>query len=378
MTSFETYLFCITLVFFFSAIVFFILWKLRNINRFISQQPFATAWKKTTSIKNALYLPIIVLSVLGIHIFQEENERKNAIVNTYSISIGKIDTAEVWQAPDIAAIPAEYPNKKEILYGHSLIANTSDYFGTAGIVKPMSNGMNCQNCHLQAGTKPFGNNYSAVASTYPRFRARSGTQETIHKRINDCFQRSLNGEALDSNSYEMKSIVAYIQWLGTGVPKKFSPKGVGLTKVKFLDRAANPTQGQILYNAKCASCHHADGQGLAMPEGNGRRYPPLWGEGSYNEAAGLFRLSNLAGYIKSNMPFGASYNNPQLSDEEAWDIAAFINSQPRPKHKFLDKDWPDISKKPFDHPFGKFKDTFPEMQHKFGPFQAIVDFYKKK
>lgn len=378
MTSFTTYIYSLSLVTFLMVIISFVWWKLRNINRFISQQHFATAWEKPNWLKNALYLPIIALSCLGIYLFQAEKERKNTIINSYSATVAQIDTTEIWQAPEIAAIPAEYPNKKEILYGRTLIANTADYFGPKGIVKPISNGMNCQNCHLQAGTKPFGNNYSAVTATYPRFRARSGTQETIHKRINDCFQRSLNGEALDSNSYEMKSIVAYINWLGSGVPKKHSPKGVGLTKVKFLDRAANPSQGQVLYQAKCASCHAADGQEIAMSEGNGRTYPPLWGEKSYNEAAGLFRISNFAGYIKSNMPFGASYNNPQLSDEEAWDIAAFVNSQPRPKHKFLAQDFPDISKKPFDHPFGPFKDGFPEMQHKFGPFQAIVDFYKKK
>ncbi len=367
--------FSIIVVIFLIIIITFVWRTLRAVSHLLPQN---LSWQRVILHRNMLFLPIVVMLGLSIYIFQEEKIKKQGIINTYSATITKIDTSEIWQAPDIAAIPDEYPNKKEILYGRTLIANTADYFGPKGIVKPISNGMNCQNCHLQAGTKPFGNNYSAVASTYPRFRARSGTQETIHKRINDCFQRSLNGEALDSNSYEMKSIVAYIKWLGTGIPKKFSPKGVGLTKVKFLDRAANPTQGQVLYQTKCASCHAADGQGLVMPEGNGRIYPPLWGDNSYNEAAGLFRMSNFAGYIKSNMPFGASYNNPQLSDEEAWDIAAFVNSQPRPKHKFLAQDFPDISKKPFDHPFGPFKDSFPEIQHKFGPFKAIVDFYKKK
>ena len=85
-----------------------------------------------------------------------------------------------------------------------------------------------------------------------------------------------------------------------------------------------------------------------------------------------------AGYVKANMPLGASHSNPQLSDAEAWDLAAFVNSQLRPKHPFLATDWPKIDKKPFDHPFAPFPDTFPEIQHKFGPFQPIVDFYSKK
>jgi thiosulfate dehydrogenase len=50
------------------------------------------------------------------------------------------------------------------------------------------------------------------------------------------------------------------------------------------------------------------------------------------------------------MPLGVTYQNTQLSDEEAWDVAAYINSQTRP-HKDLSQDWPKIADKPFDHPF---------------------------
>jgi thiosulfate dehydrogenase len=286
------------------------------------------------------------------------------------------DKNKVWEAPDIYL--AETDNNAELIaYGSDLIANTQDYFGPNGLVCPNSiNGMNCQNCHLDAGTKPFGNNYFGVASTYPQMRARSGSLETIPKRVNDCFQRSLHGQPLDSSSREMQAIVAYMHWLGTGVPKGEKPRGAGLVEVPFLDRAADPQRGRIIYTAKCASCHGTDGQGLPMPE-RSRNYPPLWGERSYNEGAGLFRLSRFAGYVKANMPFGATYQNPQLSDEEAWDVAAFVNSQPRPAHPFLKTDWPKVEKKPFDHPFGPYVDNFPEQQHKYGPFGPIVAFYKK-
>ncbi|MCK6695598.1 MAG: c-type cytochrome [Thermoanaerobaculia bacterium] len=286
------------------------------------------------------------------------------------------DPNKFWVAPDPVLAQLD-PDAKLIEYGRDLIVHTQDYFGPEGLVRPGSiNGLNCQSCHLDAGAKPFGNNYFAVQSTYPLLRARSGTLETIPKRVNDCFERSLNGQPLDTASREMRAIAAYIRYLGSGVPKDAKPRGTGLLEVPFPDRAADPAKGQAVYAAKCASCHGADGQGLPMP-GSARNYPPLWGEDSYNEAAGLFRLSRFAGYVKANMPFGASHDNPQLTDEEAWDVAAFVNSQPRPKHPFLDQDWPDISKKPFDHPFGPFKDTFPEQQHKFGPFAPIVAFYKK-
>jgi thiosulfate dehydrogenase len=253
-------------------------------------------------------------------------------------------------------------------YGHELIANTAYYLGPKGKVAAITNGMNCQNCHLDGGTIPFGNNFSAVVSTYPKFRARSGGLETIPKRVNDCMERSLNGKALDTNSREMKAILAYMHWLGDDIPKGTKPKGSGIVDLPFMDRAADPVRGNVIYRMKCASCHGPNGQGQTNAEGFGYTYPPLWGAHSYNTGAGLFRLSRFAGYVKNGMPFGvANYKNPQLSDEEAWDVAAYVNSQPRPS-KDLSKDWPDISKKPIDHPFGPYADSLSERQHKYGPW----------
>jgi len=264
------------------------------------------------------------------------------------------------------------------LYGYNLIANTSYYLGPKGIVKPISNGMNCQNCHLSAGTIPYGNNYSAVVSTYPKFRDRSGSMESISKRVNDCIERSLNGVALDTNSKEMKAILSYMHWVGDEIPKGKKPKGSGLLELEYLKRPANPRNGEIVYQAKCASCHGNNGEGKLNDEGFGYIYPPVWGENSYNTGAGLFRLSRFAGYVKANMPYGmASYTKPQLSDEEAWDVAAYVNSQPRPKKTFT-QDWPDISKKPIDHPFGPYSDDFSELQHKYGPFGVIKEQRKAK
>lgn len=279
------------------------------------------------------------------------------------------DPKTLWKAPALEDMNLD-PNADDLRYGKDLIANTAEYLGPHGKVKSMSNGMNCQNCHLQAGTLPFGNNFAAVASTYPKFRARSGTEEDIQKRINDCLERSLNGKALDRDSKEMKAMVAYISWVGKDVPKGEIPKGTGIYEVPLLDRAADPIQGKVVYEAKCASCHQSDGKGQMKQEGRGYLYPPLWGEGSYNHGAGLYRLSRFAGYIKANMPLGATFENPQLSDEESWDVAAYVNSLDRPT-KDLSRDWPDISKKPMDHPFGPFSDGFSEEQHKYGPFGPI-------
>lgn len=329
-------------------------------------------------VRYFIYVPFLLLMSFFVYKWQSNTQKTQQMRQERKAkALAQFDTATIQEAPDPLSIKDE-DDAEEIQYGRDLIARTADYLGPEGSVKAISNGMNCQNCHLDAGSKPFGNNYMAVASTYPKFRARSGTAETLYKRVNDCFQRSLNGQPLDSTSREMKAIEAYIKWLGAAVPKGKTPKGAGLLKLKFLNRAANPDSGRVVFVQKCQSCHGADGQGLPMPEGNGRRYPPLWGDKSYNEAAGLYRVSTFAGYVKANMPLGASYSNPQLSDAEAWDLAAFVNAQPRPKHPFLATDWPKIDKKPFDHPFAPFADSFPENQHKFGPFQPIIDFQNPK
>ncbi len=279
------------------------------------------------------------------------------------------DATSMWQAPDWNTVTAE-PNASEISYGKQLIANTSDFFGPQGTIKAMSNGMNCQNCHLKAGTVPFGNNYSAVFATYPKMRARSGTVEDIQKRINDCFERSLNGEPLPRESREMKAMAAYINWLGKDVDKGKLPAGSGIFELPLLDRAADPARGKLVYQTHCEKCHSDDGQGEPIPDGLVENYPPLWGLRSYTNAAGLFRLSRFAGYVKANMPFGTTFERPVLTDEEAWDVAAYVNSLERPEKYFM-QDWPDISEKPMDYPFGPFIDKFDETRHKFGPFQAI-------
>ena len=282
-------------------------------------------------------------------------------------------TPDYWIAPSLfldAEVTGEA--RKQIIYGQDLITHTAQYFGPQGSIAPITNGLNCQNCHLQAGTQPWGNNYGAVASTYPKYRDRSGSIETISKRVNDCFERSLNGQAIDTNSREMKAIVAYINWLGEDVKKGEKPKGSGISELTYLDRPASPTIGKDVYALKCQSCHGANGEGMPTASGIGYDYPPLWGAHSYNSGAGLFRLSRLAGYVRDNMPHKlASHQAPVLTDAEAWDVAAFINSQPRPS-KDISKDWPDISKKPIDHPFGPYSDGFTEQQHKFGPFPPIL------
>lgn len=335
------------------------------------------------SVINKLILVMVILIFvliaipIGYYISNLPERPKEVMQDTATvITESKKLVPEYWIAPDVSAISAK-TEKERVEYGKELIAHTSKYLGPKGSVMQISNGMNCQNCHLKAGTAVFGNNYGSVASMYPKFRARSGGLENIQKRVNDCLQRSLNGSALDTNSREMKSIVAYINFLGTNVKKGEKALGSGFKDLTYLDRAADPDKGKAVYTLKCVSCHQANGSGLLNPEKSEYTFPPLWGNNSYNDGAGLYRVSNFAKYVKYNMPIGVTHENPQLSDEEAWDIAAYVNSQARP-HINVPKDWPDKSKKPVDHAFGPYADNFTEKQHKYGPYKPISEQLKKR
>ena len=284
-------------------------------------------------------------------------------------------TDSSWVAPDESTIP-EGEAGDEIRYGKELIVHTSVYLGPKGKVASISNGLNCQNCHLAAGTKPHALNFSAVQSTYPQVRNRSGTLVSIAERVNGCFDRSLNGQRLDTASREMKAMIAYMKWVGNAVPKGVKPANAGTIKLKYLDRAADPEKGKIAF-VTCQVCHGKDGQGQLNDEGTEYYFPPLWGPHSFNDGAGLYRISNFASFIKSNMPFGTTYEHPVLSDEQAWDIAAYVNSQPRP-HKDQSKDYVLSGKKPIDSPYGPYKDSFSEKQHKYGPYPPILLAQNKK
>ncbi len=328
---------------------------------------------RTTKVLGGLLLLAGLAVAIYLYVAPEwvRNEAGAADDKVQSSTPPDSNFVDLWTAPAERRLALLPPGQRDqIAYGRELIAHTADYLGPNGSVRALSNGLNCQNCHLRAGTQPWGNNYFAVQGTYPKFRTRSGGVEDHVQRVNGCFERSLNGQPLDPDSPEMRAILAYFAWLGSDVPKGMKPRGSGLFKIPDLKRAASVANGARVYEQKCQSCHQESGEGLLSPNGKSYTYPPLWGEHSYNVGAGLYRLSAFAGYVKFNMPFGVTYENPQLTDEEAWDVAAFVNSRPRPARD-LSADWPNIADKPFDHPFGPYVDPFTERQHKLGPYGPI-------
>jgi thiosulfate dehydrogenase len=167
----------------------------------------------------------------------------------------------------------------------------------------------------------------------------------------------------------LRSLGAQYAAMGAGAKKAVEPPGF-----KTPDRRADPAMGQVVYSTKCAICHGGDGGGL-LTTGDPRKgylFPPLWGSDSFNDGAGMGRVLTAARFIKARMPLGKA----DLTDGEAFDVAAFINSKPRPQMANLDKDYPDRSTKPIDNPYGPYADPFPQDQHKYGPFQPIEDYYR--
>jgi thiosulfate dehydrogenase len=282
----------------------------------------------------------------------------------------------IWTVPEIGALPSNTYGRL-VRRGRDLITATYAYIGPEvpdRAKRFAGNNLSCGNCHLQAGTKKFGIPLFGLLGEYPHYSARSGAPITIEDRLNACMTRSMNGRPLPAGAPEMQAIVAYIKFLSTGVsPGQLLP-GMGTGKMPELDRAADPVRGETGYANACVACHGPDGAGIrrSLPTTDlGYMMPPLWGNDSFNDGAGMARLITAANFLHFNMPHGVDYLNPQLSPEQAWDIAAYVVSRPRPHKAGLEKDFPDLLEKPIDAPYGPYADGFSEQQHKYGPFAPI-------
>jgi thiosulfate dehydrogenase len=278
-----------------------------------------------------------------------------------------------WTPPDIATT-ANDPFGELVRYGYALLTDTANEIGPT-VPNPTKrfsgNNLACQNCHLQAGTQPYAMPLTGIWGQFPQYRGREGAVDTLEDRINGCMERSMNGRALPLGSREMRAFSAYMRWLSTGVPDGARLIGAGTLRIKEPARAADPGHGAAIYAQVCSICHGADGFGQRAPSGAGYQFPPLWGPDSYNNGAGMSRILTAAAYAMHNMPLGTTFSAPVLSDEDAYDVAAYIVSQNRPEKRDLDKDFPIRLQKPVDTPYGPYADGFNPTEHKFGPFEPI-------
>lgn len=230
----------------------------------------------------------------------------------------------------------------------------------------VGNNLNCANCHMDAGRKAHASPLWAAYFAYPAFRKKNDRVNSYEERIQGCIEYSMNGQPPASGSDELVALSAYSYWLGmsgimdmagvsAAVPELSDAellKGGKREDFPFPDAVKNamsiderarlpgrhypsipkpqqaysPERGLKVYQAHCQSCHGEDGQGHETA--GVYSLPPLWGPQSYNWGAGMHRVNTAAYFIYENMPLGKSV---QLTNQQAWDVAAYINSQERPQ-----------------------------------------------
>jgi thiosulfate dehydrogenase len=188
--------------------------------------------------------------------------------------------------------------------------------------------LRCFSCHLKDGTQAGALPLIGVYSRFPQYRSRNGLVNLIEDRINDCFERSLNGRALPRDGQDMRDIVAYFAFLSQGVAPPGEFPGVGLRSLDPLP--VDSVRGGGIYVEACARCHGAEGDGTPVA-------PPLWGPRAFNIGAGMARLRTAAAFIKDNMPLDQA---GRLTDQQAFDVASYIVSRPRPDFARKALDWP--------------------------------------
>jgi thiosulfate dehydrogenase len=269
-----------------------------------------------------------------------------------------------------------------VRYGRDLMMNTAYYIGPNGVSgNYTSNKMNCTNCHQDGGTKPFSFNLVMSHERYPQYRAREGKVLTLAERVNNCVMRPHNGKPLPLDSKEMIAFLSYLKWINAQVPEGVKGiKGEKNLEIEFPDRAADPNKGAELYAMHCQRCHGANGEGLITATQASYTYPLLWGDSAYQPGSSMHRVIKMSQWLKANMPFdSAKWNKPVLTDEEAMDIAAFVNNDKihkRPNPKTFD--YPHPEEKSIDYDKGPFADNFSAEQHKFGPYKPIIEYWKSK
>lgn len=296
--------------------------------------------------------------------------------------------------------------------GRDLVHATYRYLGAeSGVVaangRPyVGNKLACSNCHMDDGARPNAGPLVVVARKYVPpgiYSSREGVKRDLTIRINGCFERSLAGEALPPDSPWMQDLKAYMEFLATGLQPGYTWQqvpGQEFPKVTLLTRAADPVRGAELYKARCESCHQRGGAGV-WDDAEGRfRYPAVWGADSFGLMAGMGRLATAVTLVWGNMPYdNVNSLDPttRMTQEDAWDVTAYLLSKTRPFDSRFVNDWsaigPDgVPNRLKRNPDASYDWTMPRVdsagnpsidpsdaarfsreQHTFGPFQPILD-----
>lgn len=276
------------------------------------------------------------------------------------VSVAKADASEYLNPRALSTIPKGNFGDK-VRLGYKLFVNTQQLNG-----KYVGNKLNCSNCHMNAGQQANASPLWAAYFAYPAYRKKNDKVNSYQERIQGCFTYSMNGTAPAKGSPELVALSAYSYWLGmSGLMDKYQVEGAvpelsdemllkggkredfpapeavkqaltveqraklpgkGFPSIDKPGLAYSPERGKEVYAAHCQSCHGDKGQGVEIA--GVYSLPPLWGENSFNWGAGMHRVNTAAFFIYENMPFAKGY---QLTIQEAWDVAAYVNAHERPK-----------------------------------------------
>jgi len=215
------------------------------------------------------------------------------------------------------------------LRGRAILLATRD-----SLSRNVGNALRCASCHLDGGLRRNAMPWVGSYARFPQYRARSGKVDLIEDRINDCFERSMNGKALSPAGRDMTDIVAYFAFLSTGIAVGSQMDGQGLARLTPLN--GDPKRGAGIFASTCTRCHGVNGQGTALA-------PPLWGPRSYNVGAGMANIITAASFIHALMPIDGAQ---RLTEQQAFDVATYINTRPRPDFPRKVRDWPKGGKPP--------------------------------
>lgn len=208
-----------------------------------------------------------------------------------------------------------------ILLGENIFTDTPRYAGNY-----VGNRLSCSNCHLDRGRSPTAAPMWAAVPTFPKYRRKNDRVNTLQMRIQGCFRYSENGRAPPPDGRALVALTTYMHWLATGLPIGVKPKASGYPKMAEPADGFDRERGRNVYASHCALCHGEEGQGRIA--GGEQVFPALWGPQSFNWGAGMHRVNTAAAFIKYNMPFS---DGGSLSNQQAWDVAAWVDSQPRPQ-----------------------------------------------
>lgn len=250
-------------------------------------------------------------------------------------------------APPAADAIPEGPMGDVIRRGEQIFLHTSTQAKAF-----VGNTLNCVNCHLDAGRAAHSAPLWGAYTQYPAYRSKTKSVDTFSERLRGCFMYSMNGKAPPHGDEVLVALEAYAYWMAKGAPVGEKLPGASYPKVAKPAQVPDYARGQKVFNAQCALCHGDDGQG--QRSGDVQVFPPLWGKQSYNWGAGMHEVDKATGFIKANMPLGKGNT---LSDQDAWDVATYINSHERPQDPRFTGNIADTRKRFHDSEFSLYGQT---------------------